>query len=145
MGDGWGPVVRRRQGLAGAMLVALVACGKQDGSVVRLPATPPAANRHDAPPVAINAEPPVEYPPALFEQGIEGDVVLRLHTDEHGQVAAESTRIAESSGYPALDSAALKGARLFRFAPALRNGSPVAATFLQPVHFRHPQGAGTTP
>ena len=52
---------------------------------------------------------PVRYPPALLEQGIEGQVLLRLYVDSAGQVIPDSTRIAESSGYPALDSAALVG------------------------------------
>jgi TonB family protein len=81
----------------------------------------------------------------LFSRGIEGKVLLRLHVDESGRLVAESTRIAESSGYPALDSAALGAADRFRFAPALRGGTPVAATFLQPIHFRHPEAGGTTP
>jgi protein TonB len=71
--------------------------------------------------------------------------VLRLFIDEAGRLVADSIRIAESSGYPALDSAAVSAAGRFRFAPALRNGSPIAATFLQPIHFRHPEARGTTP
>jgi protein TonB len=126
-------------------LLAAVACHPSDRRIVPLPPETPVADRRDDPPVAVNAETPVEYPPALFEQGIEGNVVLRLHTDEAGTVVAESTKVAESSGYPALDSAALRAAPQLKFAPALRNGTPVAATFLQPIHFRHPQRAGTTP
>jgi outer membrane biosynthesis protein TonB len=56
----------------------------------------------------------------------------------------DSTRIAESSGYPALDSAALAGAAELRFSPALLQGRPVAAPFLQPVHFRSPRSRSTT-
>lgn len=93
----------------------------------------------DQPPVAINPVTPMVYPPALLEQGIEGRVLLRLFVDAQGTLIADSTRVAESSGYPALDSAALTGARELRFSPALRNGRPVAAPFLQPVHFRHPR------
>jgi periplasmic protein TonB len=93
----------------------------------------------------INPESPVEYPAALFARGIEGRVILRLYVDEAGRLVADSTRIAESSGYPALDSAAVSAAPRFRFAPALRNGAPAAAAFLQPIHFRHPDAGGTTP
>lgn len=134
----------RRHRLALVALLAGAACGPRERRMV-LPADAPAPDRHDDPPVAVNAETPVEYPPALFEQGIEGNVVLRLHTDEEGRVVPESTKVAESSGYPALDSAALLGSPQLRFAPAQRNGAPVSATFLQPVHFRHPPRAGTTP
>ncbi len=93
------------------------------------------------PPVAVNADSPVLYPPALYEQKIEGDVVLRLFVDSTGRLLPESTRVAEPSGYPALDSAALAGAPGFRFAPARRRGIPVATWFLQPVEFRHPESA----
>jgi len=129
----------------GAILAGLLlACSSPESDTVRLPENS-TARRGDDPPVLINRESPIEYPPALFARGIEGKVVLRLHADSTGRLAADSTRIAESSGYPALDSAALAAVGTFRFAPALRNGGPVAATFLQPVHFRHPQAGGVTP
>ena len=89
-------------------------------------------------PVALNGDSPVGYPPALFDQRVEGDVVLRLFVDSTGRLIPESTRIAETSGYPALDSAALAGAPQLRFAPAKRRGIPVATAFLQPIEFRHP-------
>jgi len=94
------------------------------------------------PPVALNADSPIQYPPRLYDQKVEGDVVLRLFVDSTGRLAPESSRVAESSGYPALDSAALGGARKLRFAPARRHGLPVAAAFLQPIEFRHPAASG---
>jgi protein TonB len=87
----------------------------------------------------------VEYPPALFDQEIGGTVVLRLFVTETGAVVPESTRVQESSGYPALDSAALAAAPKLRYAPATRNGSPVAAPFTQPVIFRAPERGGIIP
>jgi TonB family protein len=90
------------------------------------------------PPVALNAEPPVRYPIALYEAHTEGTVVLHLFADSTGKIAPDSTRVAESSGSAALDSAALAGVPKMRFAPARRNGVPVATAFLQPVHFEHP-------
>lgn len=93
------------------------------------------------PPVATNPEPPFSYPPSLYDQGVEGSVVLRLFVDETGQVVPESTSIAEGSGYAAFDSAALDGVSALRFAPARRDGAPVATIFLQPVHFRLPDGS----
>ena len=91
------------------------------------------------PPVALNGDSPIQYPPRLYDQKVEGDVVLRLFVDSLGRMLPESSRVAESSGYPALDSAALTGARRLRFAPARRHGLPIATAFLQPVEFRHPQ------
>ena len=79
------------------------------------------------------------YPPALLEQGIEGRVLLRLYVDAQGNLIPDSTRLAESSGYPALDSAALSGAGQLRYSPALRHGRAVAGAFLQPIHFRSPR------
>jgi TonB family protein len=93
----------------------------------------------EEPPVAINPVSPVRYPKALLDQGIEGQVLLRLYVDSAGNVIPDSTRIAESSGYPALDSAALVAAPELRFSPALHQGQPVAAPFLQPVQFRKPR------
>lgn len=127
-----------------ALVALLVACSSPDSDMVRLPETS-AARRGDDPPALINRESPVGYPPPLFARGIEGKVILRLHADSAGRLVSDSTRIAESSGYPALDSAALAAVGDFRFAPALKNGTPVAATFLQPVHFRNPQAGGVTP
>lgn len=92
-------------------------------------------------PVAVNADSPIQYPPALFDQKIEGEVVLRLFVDSTGRLRPESTKVAESSGYPGLDSAAVAGSAKLRFAPARRHGLSAATTFLQPIEFRHPQGA----
>ena len=113
------------------------------------PATPTdaAATRGFEPPAATNAESPVHYPSRLYDQTVEGTVVLRLFVDASGAVAPESTRVAEGSGYAALDSAAVAGVPAMTFAPARRNGVPVGASFLQPVYFRHldKRGGGARP
>ena len=131
-------------GLATSAL--MTACRRDQGAVVTLPdAPPPAEGEKDLPSVALNAQTPVEYPPALFDQGIEGTVILRLYADSTGALVPDSTRVQESSGYPALDSAAVAAAPNLKFAPARRGGEPVAASFLQPIYFRHPGAGGTTP
>jgi periplasmic protein TonB len=127
-----------------AALALMAACTGPKSSTVRLPSGSP-ERRGLEPPVVINPDPGVEYPQALYEQGIEGKVVLRLFVDSAGALVRDSTRIAESSGYPALDSAALRAAPGFRFAPARDNDVPVSAAFLQPVQFRHPPRGGMTP
>lgn len=128
------------------ILCALAACHRPDNGVVQLPANGAPAPHPVDPPVAINAEPPVEYPQALYIQGVEGKVVLRLHVDSTGTVDPDSTKIAESSGYPALDSAALAAVPRLKYSPALRNGVPAALTFTQPIIFKHPTGnQGVTP
>jgi len=92
-------------------------------------------------PVALNPEVPIAYPPALYDRKIEGDVTLRLFVDSTGKLIPESTRVADPSGYSALDSAALAGSKTLKFAPAKRHGVAVATAFLQPVEFRQ---VGTT-
>ncbi|HWP36452.1 MAG TPA: energy transducer TonB [Gemmatimonadales bacterium] len=94
-------------------------------------------------PVMVNPESPVSYPEDMFAQRVEGTVLLRLFVDARGVVVPESTRLAESSGFPALDSAAVAGVPRMRFAPGRRDGEPVATAFVQPVQFRHPERSTT--
>jgi TonB family protein len=126
--------------------LTLMACDQKDDGTMRLSdhTVAPPAIPAEQPPVAINAVSPVRYPPALLEQGIEGRVLLQLYVDSAGTLVRDSTRIAESSGYPALDSAALAAAPELRFSPALLQGRRVAAPFLQPVQFRSPRSRSTT-
>jgi TonB family protein len=133
--------------VAGVLLCALTGCDRPDDGTMRLvdqPAAPPGIPAEE-PPVPINPISPVRYPPALLAQGIEGRVLLRLYVDSAGNVIPDSTRIAESSGYPALDSAALVGAPDLRFAPARHQGQAVAAPFLQPIQFRSPRSSTAIP
>ncbi len=126
--------------LAALMLVlAIAACRAERRSPA--PGTEPP---RDQPPVALDPVPPVEYPPALYAQGVAGRVVLRLFVDTAGAIVPDSTRIEETSGVPALDSAALVAAPRLRFAPALRDGRPVPAPFLQPFDFRPPAEQSST-
>jgi TonB family protein len=135
--------VRRRYRWPVLVLGAALACGRgapppPDGS-----ATPPPPA--EEPPVALNPDPPIQYPPRLYDQQVEGNVVLRLFVDSTGKLIPESTRVAEPSGYPALDSAATAGAAKLRFAPAKRYGIPVSTLFLQPIEFHHGAVETTAP
>ena len=131
----------RPMAMAGLALAFALACGRDDDGSFRISTSTPVSTPSDAdqPPVAINPVSPVEYPVPLQEQGIEGRVLLRLYADSLGALVPDSTRVSESSGYPALDSAAARGAAGLRFSPALRHGRPVAGLFLQPIHFRNPR------
>lgn len=93
----------------------------------------------DEVPKMLNTELPFRYPAALYSGKVQGNVTLRLHLDRNGQVRADSTRIEESSGYTALDSAAVKGSQELRFIPAKLHGEPIPVTILFPVYFRHPE------
>jgi TonB family protein len=117
----------------------LVACRSSND---RPPAAP--ARENDVP-VAVNSQSPFQYPPDLYDQGVEGEVRLRLFVDSTGRVHPESTLVATSSGTPGLDSAALRGAALLQFAPAHRDGRPVGMAFYQPVIFRRIEGPKAAP
>ena len=122
--------------LLGVATLALAGCGRSAPPPEQASAPP-----DQEPPVALDPDSPVQYPPALYDQSVEGDVVLRMFVDSTGRVVAESSKVAESSGNAALDSAALGGAKRLHFAPARRHGLAVATAFLQPVEFRR-RGVG---
>jgi protein TonB len=92
----------------------------------------------DVAPVMLNKELPFRYPPALYAQKVQGNVTLRIYIDSNGAIVADSTRVAETSGFSALDSAAMKGSRDLKFDPAKTRGQPVPVSILLPVFFRHP-------
>ena len=129
------------------LALLLLACERKDDGTMRLVdrSAPTPASPAEEPPVAINPVSPVRYPRALLEQGIEGQVLLRLYVDSAGRLIPDSTRIEESSGYPALDSAALVASPELRFSPALHQGRPIAAPFIQPVQFRGPRARAKNP
>lgn len=119
------------------LAAAAGACrGPEGDGAAQLPQ--PGADRRDQTPISVNADPPVQYPPELYEEGVEGTVILRLFIDSTGALIADSTSIKESSSHAALDSAALAAVSSLRFAPALRGGVPVSTVFEQPIIFQHP-------
>lgn len=132
----------------GALCGALACTRPDDGTVRIIPggkAVVAAPDAAEQPPVAVNPVSPVEYPRPLRDQGIEGRVLLRLYADSLGRLIPDSTRIAESSGYPVLDSAAVAGATGLQYAPAMRRGRPIGGLFLQPVQFRNPRSRSAVP
>ena len=87
----------------------------------------------------------IVYPLEMWEQDAEGIAVVIALINEHGTV--DSVRIVESSGHELLDSTAVRGAREMEFAPAVRDGEPVAVWTRLPVHFSKsadPEGASET-
>ncbi|MBL8484145.1 MAG: TonB family protein [Rhodocyclaceae bacterium] len=71
----------------------------------------------------------LHYPLQAIEQGLEGDVVVRIFLDESGTVIA--ARVEQSSGHALLDEAAVTAARALRTAAAAEPRDT-----LLPVRFR---------
>jgi protein TonB len=117
-------------------LVAVACVDKRDAK--RMIEALQSSSAPDSLPVMQNAELPFKYPPELYAQKVQGNVTLRIHIDSAGGVQPESTTVVESSGYAALDSAAVSGARVLHFKPAFAKGVPLAISVLFPVYFRHP-------
>ncbi len=95
--------------------------------------------RPDVLPVMLNKDLPFRYPASLYAKKVQANVTLRVFIDKEGQVVSESTHVAETSGIPSLDSAAVKGSGELRFIPAKTQGEPVPVSILFPVYFRHPE------
>ena len=74
------------------------------------------------------------YPEASRRRGEQGVVRLELRVDPNGRVV--DVRVSETSGFNALDAAAVEAVRDWRFRPAQRAGVPVAASITTAVHFR---------
>jgi TonB family protein len=118
------------------LVAAIVACSgpKAGEGEARLEQPQP-----DERPLMVNSELPFHYPGALYARKLQGNVTLRLFVAESGQTVPESTRVEETSGHTAFDSAAVAGSRDLRFIPAKLHGEPMGMTVLFPVYFRHPE------
>jgi protein TonB len=125
--------------LLGVLLLLTSGCTEKDTTQKVAQALQVGVARPDEVPKVINTELPFRYPAALYARRVQGNVTLRLYVDRDGQVRSDSTRIEESSGYAALDSAAVKGSQELRFVPAKLRGEAMATTVLFPVYFRHPE------
>ena len=121
--------------IVAVFLITLAACKKGESSGLPFQTV---GRQPDEAPVMLNKELPFRYPPALYAQKVQGNVTLRIFIDREGTIVPDSTRIAETSGFTALDSAAMKGSRDLKFEPAKTQGQPVPVSILLPVYFRHP-------
>jgi TonB family protein len=75
-----------------------------------------------------------EYPAMLRDAGIGGAPVLWIHIDVAG--AVDDTRVYETSGYEALDQAAMNVARAMQFSPALNRDQRVPVWVQIPIRFQ---------
>jgi protein TonB len=117
------------------LAVMMAGCKRGEGSNLPFQTV---GKQPDVAPVMLNKELPFRYPPALYAQKVQGNVTLRIYIDSNGAIVPDSTRVAETSGFNALDSAAMKGSRDLKFEPAKTQGQPVPVSILLPVFFRHP-------
>lgn len=84
-------------------------------------------------PVPLYGEDPIQYPVDLWDQDMEGIALLRLRVTDRGDV--DSVEVTESSGFDALDAAAVEGARALRFEPGRKDGTRVRMWASLPVEF----------
>jgi protein TonB len=96
-----------------------------------------------APPVAVTPpiftadyleNPPPAYPAMSRRFGEQGRVILRVRVNAAGN--ADEIQVRDSSGFARLDDAARDTVRGWRFVPAKRGETPVAAWVLIPISFR---------
>jgi periplasmic protein TonB len=73
------------------------------------------------------------YPPLLRDAGIGGTPIVWFFIDENGRVLR--TTLSKSSGYPALDEAAIAVAQQMRFSPALNRDKKVQVWVEIPIVF----------
>lgn len=112
-------------------------------STPNLPAATPRSSQPPADSVEPVADPQFDaaylrnpaplYPAASRRQHEQGTVVLRARVSEEG--TALEVLIQHTSGWRALDEAAVKAVRLWRFVPAKQGGKSVSAWVLIPVEF----------
>jgi TonB family protein len=152
----------RWTGLGGVLLVILgvvvgvQACGVENpmGSETLAPEETPAQAEHDIPeaitkeptftpftaaPSILNRQEVIEamegqYPPLLREAGIGGTVRVYFFIGTDGVV--QDARVDKTSGHTALDDAAIRVARVFRFAPALNGDKEVPVWVSFPITFQ---------
>jgi len=113
-------LLRVGAGLSGLLALGVLAAGCGEGGVVETP-TP------------LYGEVPIEYPLDLWDADVEGETLLRVRVTDEGGI--DSVEVVEASGYPAFDSAAVRGARQLRYAPARKNGRRISVWARVPVQF----------
>lgn len=86
----------------------------------------------DSAPVPVHAPAPA-YPARSQRRGERGEVMVQAVVGPDGR--PRQVEIARSSSYRALDQAALRAVRQWRFQPAVRRGEAVAETVQIPITF----------
>jgi periplasmic protein TonB len=110
--------------------------------VVAMPATvaaPNAGTSHAAGESVVNRagyliNPKPAYPPEARKRGQEGLVIL--HVFVSGEGLPQRVEMAQSSGCPLLDTAALEAVRQWRFVPARLGNTAMASQIEVPIRFK---------
>ncbi len=115
-----------------------VAGGRANGDSTAAAFTPPFTPYTVAPSVVNGAE--VEralardYPPLLRDASLGGTVDVWIHISDKGVVG--EVKVHKSSGYPALDSAAVQVGHVIKFRPALNRDQKVPVWVSIPITFQ---------
>lgn len=83
---------------------------------------------------AYRINPKPVYPELARRRNWQGTVALAVTVESDGRPV--QVDIDTSSGYPLLDTAAMRAVRSWRFHPGTENGRPVTMTVLVPIDFR---------
>lgn len=75
-----------------------------------------------------------DYPRESRQRGEQGNVTLEIDVNAQGTV--DDVRVAQSSGFPLLDEAAVKAARGARFSPAKSGGKAIASSARLSLNFK---------
>ncbi len=73
------------------------------------------------------------YPAQLREAGVEGTVVLWIYIDKKGDV--QKSQVQKSSGFSAMDKAAMSAADQMDFSPAMNRDKRTPVWIAQPITF----------
>lgn len=96
-------------------------------------------------PVGVTAPEPIKdsqvlhYPPMAVRCGLSGDVTLEIEVSEKGEVL--DPKIEKSTGYTALDNAAISSVKKWRYKPATKDGVAIASRIQAIVQFKTPSSA----
>jgi periplasmic protein TonB len=77
--------------------------------------------------------PSPRYPFVARRRGLQGDVILEVLIDRHGNV--EDLRVWKSSGHPILDRAAMDSVKKWSFVPGMRGNEPLEMWVRIPIQF----------
>lgn len=86
-----------------------------------------------APPPAVDEQPRIVYPAQAKQAGQEGLVLIDVTIDVYGRPTVIT--VEKTSGYAALDEAAIEAVRAAQFKPYIQNGKPQPVRVKVPIRF----------